>query len=318
MDTRLILIDGLPGSGKSTSAQFIALQCQQNALPARWFFELEHAHPIHAFHTWSRKGPEEFIATTLRNWQRFATEKHDSDFINIFESTIFQSTLRLLLQSDLPREQIFDYALQVEKIIGVLQPVLIYLEQSDVATALRNICRKRKLIWEKYLTEVIEKSVYGKHRKLKGFEGLVHFFQEYQDLTLSLCERYQGRKRILRNAQQDWKRSYTEICDFLGLTYHPPSFMTTQYLKKFSGSYKDPSSHLEVTIKLEQGRLVVHDLLWSNFPLLPKEHNWFYLQACTIELEFHEDEAGQIDMLTIQGNSGWKLYGRNLVRKHTQ
>lgn len=314
MDTQLILIDGLPGSGKSTSAQFIALQCTHNALPARWFFELEHVHPIHAFHVWSRKGPEEFMATTLRKWQHFATEKKGSNFVNILESTIFQSSLRLLLQSDLPHDQIFDYALQVEKIISVLQPVLIYFEQTDVATALRTICRKRKSIWEKYLTEVIEKSSYGKCRKLQGFEGLVHFFQEYQELTLLLCEKYQGRKLILQDTQQDWNSSYVRICKFLGLTCRSVPSAPAEYLKAFAGIYKDPSSHLKVTIKMEQGRLVMHDLLWSNFPLIPKEHNWFYLQACTIELQFHEDESGEIDGFIIRGNSGWKFHGRSLVK----
>ena len=317
MKTQLILIDGLPGSGKSTSAQFIALQCKQNALPARWFFELEHEHPIHAFHAWSRKGPEEFIATTLRNWQRFTAEKQNSHFINIFESTIFQSTLRLLLQSDLPSEQIVDYAQQVEKIIAVLQPILIYFEHTDVAAVLRSICQKRKSTWEQYITEVIAKSEYGKRRKLQGFDGLVRFFQEYQELTLSLCEKYQGRKLVIQDAQHDWKKSRLRICDFLGLSYHAAPPVSAEYLKKFCGSYKDPSSRLEVTVKLEQGRLVMHDLLWSKFPLLPKETNWFYLQACTIELQFHEDGSGKIDTFTIQGNPGWKFYGRHFIKKYT-
>lgn len=315
MNTQLILLDGLPGSGKSTSAQFVALQCKRNGLPSRWFFELEHGHPIHAFHAWSRKGPEEFITKTLNNWQRFAAEKKDSNFINIFESTIFQSTLRLLLQSDLPREKIFDYALQVERIISVLQPILIYFEQTDVEAALHSICRKRKSTWEQYITEVIEKSAYGKHRQLQGFKGLVHFFQEYQELTLALCGKYQGRKLILQDAQNDWKGRRAEICKFLGLTPHSAPPVSAEYLKKFSGTYKDPSSHLKITIQIEHGRLVEHDLLWSKFPLLPKEPNWFYLQACTIELQFHENEAGHIDSLTVQGNPGWKFYGRRLVKK---
>jgi hypothetical protein len=130
-----------------------------------------------------------------------------------------------------------------------------------------------------------------------------------------LCEKYQGRKLILRDAQRNWKNSRTRICDFLGLIYHAAPPAPTDYLKRFRGTYKDPSSHLKVAINMEQGRLVEHDLLWSNFPLIPKERNWFYLQACTIELQFHENESGEIDSLTIQGNPGWKFHGRELVKK---
>jgi hypothetical protein len=52
----------------------------------------------------------------------------------------------------------------------------------------------------------------------------------------------------------------------------------------------------------------------ANFPLIPKETNWFYVQACTIELQFYENSAKEIDRLTIRGNSGWKFYGRCLEK----
>lgn len=37
-DSHLIIVDGLPGSGKSTTAQWLELQLQRNGIPARRFY----------------------------------------------------------------------------------------------------------------------------------------------------------------------------------------------------------------------------------------------------------------------------------------
>lgn len=44
--TRLILIEGLPGSGKSTFGQFIGLQLKRNKINAEWYNECELNHPV--------------------------------------------------------------------------------------------------------------------------------------------------------------------------------------------------------------------------------------------------------------------------------
>ena len=50
MDTyigsKLIIVEGLTGSGKSIMAHFIARQLQYNRIPASWVHEGEETHPI--------------------------------------------------------------------------------------------------------------------------------------------------------------------------------------------------------------------------------------------------------------------------------
>ena len=312
--TKLILVDGLPGSGKSTTAQFIALQLERNSIPARWFYELDNSHPIHAFHVWSREGPEKFIETTTENWRSFVAKGKHSENVNILESTLFQSTVRLLLQSDISRQRIIEYTVHIEEMISELQPVLIYFSSLNVAQALRTICEKRKKTWEQYFIQVIDGSLYAKHRELQNFEGVVTFFQEYQELTTDLFSRFEMNKLALDNSKGHWDERHRQICEFLGLPFIQGEEVPQHYLAQFPGRYRDEKSRLEITISLEGNALSVHDLLWSTSRLIPKENNRFYVEACTIELYFQPDALGSIRKMKIGGSFGWKFYGRMLSR----
>jgi len=42
----LILVEGFPGSGKSTTAQWLARQWQQTGRACRWFYEEQPDHPV--------------------------------------------------------------------------------------------------------------------------------------------------------------------------------------------------------------------------------------------------------------------------------
>ena len=43
---RIIFVDGLPGSGKSTTAQRLSLHLRRQGYRARWVFEHEEPHPV--------------------------------------------------------------------------------------------------------------------------------------------------------------------------------------------------------------------------------------------------------------------------------
>lgn len=312
--TRLILVDGLPGAGKSTTAQFLALQFQRQQIPARWFYELDHNHPIHAFHVWSRKGPESFIETTLQNWTAFVQANVHSARINILESTFFQSSVRLLLQSDLPPIRIHQYALQVAGIIEPLHPALIYLPTTDVAAALQEICQHRKKTWEQYFIQVIDGSQYAKARNLRGFEAVVTFFEEYQRLTNHLYAQLTMRKMTCEDAKQHWPACRQHVCRFFDLRYVPDPVLDPDEARRYVGRYRDESTRLELRIHAHQHQLMVCDLLWPRSRLIPRNQHCFDVEACTITITFNADADGLIRSMTIGGSRGWKFYGRTLTK----
>lgn len=49
MNTKLILIDGMPGSGKSTTGYFISERLNELQIPNRFYHELEENHPLRIY-----------------------------------------------------------------------------------------------------------------------------------------------------------------------------------------------------------------------------------------------------------------------------
>lgn len=314
ISTNLILVDGLPGAGKSTTAQFLALQLERQQIPVRWFYELEPNHPIHAFHVWSRKGPECFMKTTIENWKAFVQANARTSKVNILESTFFQSTVRLLLQSDVPPAKIRHYVRQAAKNIEMLRPVFIYLPSTDVATALQAICEHRRKMWEQYVIQVIDSSLYSKHRNLHGFEGTVRFFQDYQQLTNMLFARLSMRKMAYEDAKHQWMACRQRLCQFLNIRYLPDPVVDPDDMVRYAGRYRDENTRLELRVSVRQQQLVVCDLLWPKSRLMYRGPNRFDVEACTIEVSFNEDADGIIRSMTIGGSRGWKFYGRTLTK----
>ncbi|MGZ4107406.1 MAG: hypothetical protein ACXVDE_06690 [Tumebacillaceae bacterium] len=44
-DTQLILVEGIPGSGKSTNSRFLSIQMERNGRPVTWYHEIAKKHP---------------------------------------------------------------------------------------------------------------------------------------------------------------------------------------------------------------------------------------------------------------------------------
>ena len=57
----LIFVEGVPGSGKSTTAQFIARRLARSGRPARWFYEEQAPNPV-----------PEIDPAHYRNWDHFS------------------------------------------------------------------------------------------------------------------------------------------------------------------------------------------------------------------------------------------------------
>ncbi|MHA1908363.1 MAG: hypothetical protein ACW98Y_13775, partial [Candidatus Thorarchaeota archaeon] len=77
MKSKLILIDGIPGSGKSTTANFIHRQLQRNSIESRWFHELENSNPLfnsEYVQTRTITDAEEYIEKTLERWSKLVKE----------------------------------------------------------------------------------------------------------------------------------------------------------------------------------------------------------------------------------------------------
>ena len=190
---RVLFIDGIPGSGKSTAAEAVGGYLANSQV----FAETAPNHPllvavpdqmgaafadIHEMHT-----ADSFAAAALGRLESFL-KSAGSDVLYVFESHPIQSTVRVLFQLDAPQTAILQFWSDLQDRLALVQPRLIYFHESDPRQAFEEINRMRGPAWEKYLVEAFEQSPWMRRRALSGIEGANQMIVAYADLIDRLAD----------------------------------------------------------------------------------------------------------------------------------
>jgi len=184
--TKLILVEGLPGSGKSTTAQVICIQLLRNGFESRWYHEEDPFHPISHDGLTVDGGPTDFRSVAPSIWQSFVAQVREKDEVVIFESRLLQNLVFPLLRQDVDRYEILTLIHKVVSQCECLHSFLVYLAQSDYPRKLRRICDLRGPNWEEYMISRNDQSVFTQRRGLNGFDGLVQFYVEAREIQNQL------------------------------------------------------------------------------------------------------------------------------------
>jgi hypothetical protein len=311
----LILVEGIPGSGKSTTAQFLARRLARHGIPVKWWYEEEKAHPLYIFHDQASMqqvvtdlfsgNHQQVVQAALGKWRAFAEEVGSSEHLVMLESCLFGYLTWSLFPADVPSEEILEYVAQVEQLIGVHDPALIYLYQDDVARALQTMCARRGDGAAESFVRKATLCPYGKHRGLQGFEGLVTFWSDYRALTDMLFSRLRFQKVAIENAAGDWPAYYCRALEFLGVPPGQEMPVSDSYLERFAGTYRatDGAARTSCVVKLEDGALYLHGApqVWPWNRLIPESHNTFSVVSLPFEVTFEADASGVVRKLRVSG-----------------
>ena len=222
--TKLIFVEGVIGSGKSTTANFIARQLQRNGVPARYIFEGGHWHPTrlmadlpHPFEPWLDVTPGEYRARSLDKWRAFVARTRQAKTIAVFDGQLFHGNMTDLLLMDSAGDELSAYVHETVAITKELNPLLIYLYQVDLEQALRRVFAARGHEWERYQVNWKLRSPYAERRGLTGLDGLITFYREYRATTDELGSSLAIDTLSIENSAGEWPRYRKQILAFLSL-----------------------------------------------------------------------------------------------------
>jgi len=282
MKNRLILVEGIPGSGKSTIANKIKRYLEEQGIHVRLYSEgdshpadlawnsyipiadyqqilksnekhkrtieehtrIEDDYAIVAY-TKLDMGTEEnqlmnyfeehevynsridldlFKKIHFKRWEGFANNIDDNS-VFIFECAYLQNHVNeLLAYHNKDVNFIIGYMLELIETVKSLNPKLIYLSQGDVYETIERVAKERvstdKNRWDDWIDLVIsyiENSPYGQKHELKGFKGVIDYFEARRKVELAIIDRLSIDKAIIQNSKYDWEEVFKEVVSELAV-----------------------------------------------------------------------------------------------------
>jgi len=238
--TRLIFIEGIVGSGKSTLTRFLARQASRNHILARGVVEHARPHPIHAYRSlphwqqpWLDISINGLIEASLGKWRQFVGQMERGETVYYLDGGLFQGDFISLFLMDCSAQALLDYYQYVLETIHSLHSVAIVLDPEDLTGMLQQVCTQRGASWIHYQVNWRMLSPYFQSHKLAGLDGWVQMYANFRELTAQALGQSTIPRLSIETGAGDWNGFRQQSLDWLGLRCIPDTPVQTRLLPLF-------------------------------------------------------------------------------------
>jgi thymidylate kinase len=296
--SKLIIVEGLTGSGKSIMAHFIARQLQYNGIPASWVHEGEEPHPVLMD---VESSIEDHMAEMRERWAAYVDQVGLSDKVMVVEACFFNNLIESLLAHNVDRPKIVQYGDELQALIEPLNPTLVYLAQEDVEKALERSFKDRGKEFMNYVLRYATATPFARQRGWEGYEGMVKFWQEFVALTDELFQRYRIRKLKIDNSAGNWGDYNLQVLGCLSIPLIPEQGVSQNEAIELIGVYKDRKSDKEFTVHHGDGELTINLFLNVRTRLVWWMEKVFIAEGWHFEVSFESDGLSGASVMKIGG-----------------
>lgn len=220
---QIVLIDGLPGSGKSTACGKVTEDLKMLGHQATSIYETQQDHPLHVIPTdetgaaWAdihlRIDADSFVSQSLERWKALLSDKQRPTYV--IESFPFQSFIRVLFQMDTPADRIQDHWNHWLETITGNQASFIYFKEPNPRELFEMACAVRGIEWTSYMCQSCEQMPYAHSRGWLGKNAVVGVLSEYAALIDQLVDAIPIPTLVVESQPQDYSQRDTTIRRFL-------------------------------------------------------------------------------------------------------
>lgn len=234
--SRLYIVEGLPCSGKSSTAAFIADALRTQGKNVSLVDEGTGDHPAdYEFHAcvdgqivplnavppgelpdllpckiydglpWEVEAP-----LMLEKWRAFVRTA-DADTVYVFNCVLLQNPMcETMMRFGMAEKQSADHIRAIAEIIAPMAPVVIYLHVSDIAQRVRETAQERPG-WLEAVILYHTEGAFGRSIGAQGFDGYIACLEERQRREERILAGLPVRAVTLDNPHRDWPAAHDAL-----------------------------------------------------------------------------------------------------------
>jgi hypothetical protein len=230
----LILVEGMIGAGKSTTAAWLADWLSDRGEHAVAFPEFAPDHPIRtravdrlrSVHPEPVEKPADIGPDGLardasvyevRQWSRLAEDCARTQRTVVLEATFLQNSVLPAFVNGAPVAKVLEIARRIEHRVTAANPLLVYLRPTDIAAAVSAVHETRGEPWSSWNLESVACLPWARERELTGRAAVVGLYLAWERVVDELFDRYPYPKVMVLDPQQDWpaaRQAITEATRF--------------------------------------------------------------------------------------------------------
>lgn len=185
-DPQLWLIEGLPGSGKTSAAERLNARCSIDGLPSRWWLEESRDHPVLPATLRKKAKEPDFSDLCIHAFRNFIQTEAG---VLILEGSAFQNSVRFMFANARSEAEISDYLAVWADAVGAARPRLLMFEVKAPEDHYANfVAARRGAAWMEKLIAYVESTPVAEQSGWRGFDGFVRFWADYQQLCLACAK----------------------------------------------------------------------------------------------------------------------------------
>ena len=213
--SRLILVEGMIGSGKTTTAGRLGDWLSGRGEDVRAFDEGAADHPVRTRRVdelLAAPVPGDPDAYSAGQWRRLAERCQRDGQTLILESIFLQNSVMPAFIDGASAATVDQICTEIQRQAAPAEPFLVYLRPTDIAAAIARVHQARGEPWSSRNLAFVEGSPWARRRNLRGRDAVVRLYQAWEPVAARLYDRYRFGKLMVPDPQHDWPAALRRIC----------------------------------------------------------------------------------------------------------